>query len=152
MRGSSCPTAWIARFWKLNRPRIEPNTTIDKTNWWNDSSWYSSILIDWCLVQLPSVRLPLAINGCGHRNPQPIILLRESKLEVSIELFPSMEQLFEIFQKRGRKDCRSQSRWRIPGEHLLLNQLGRVHMGSQDCSGKHWSGLGSSAHFSWLLA
>ena len=46
------------------------------------------IFCDSCLIQLSTARIPLAADGSRYRLPQPDIIQRESKLEVSISSLP----------------------------------------------------------------
>jgi hypothetical protein len=55
------------RSWRAQSPKIW-----DKSQW-NDSQWYSAILIGWCLAQFSSERLHTVPDGNRYRDPQPNI-------------------------------------------------------------------------------
>lgn len=84
---------------------------------------------NWCLMQLPSGTYPGSIQLQLQRLTDRPYAERIAKLEFSIRSFPA--ELLEPLWKRGRKHCRSQRGWRALGEHSLLNQLSRAHIGSQ---------------------
>jgi len=73
-------------------------------------------------------------DGAECRDPQSDIVWKES---LNWRCPSGSLWAWGILVKRGQKDCRSQRGWSIPGEHSLLNQLGRMHRSSQKPGGKH---------------
>jgi hypothetical protein len=85
----------------------------------------STIVIDQCLAQSSSERLPLVVDGNRSRDLQPNTRQREIKLETS-----NMSLLLELIEPQGRGRGRIIVSRGTPGKHSPQNQLGRAHRSS----------------------